>query len=416
MYNSLRKDLEKKQTNTANKDKNTNTNNIKNIKENFKKLKKLKKVNLLSDFPNINSLSKPNRKTKNYNNNDKEEMKKKPSATMNNFNNLPKTNNKINLSKSSLNKINYYSPQLISKFQKINAISPMNYLKKYKFLFKNNSLPNFNLKQDNTSNNIIKKENNTLNNTMNKSNYKTSLENYNNSRKFPKKHNNFSKYFYQSQSNLFSSKRIYRHYIQEAEKDKIIPEKYFRVSGAPKHKNEIDDLYKLNINFHRRLEEIKSNKSIAYKKDFNILSYQTTLMRLVSKHLSEKNLNEMQSRYINFNQKLFGLGFAPRGRFTNLAEKIKFNVPFFLYEKIKRLDEEKLISRYKYFKNAQEKFHNRFEKMYNNTHKELHKKNTEINEYKEKDNNYKLDKSKRKTKSRFKKLEFNLNNNYNLSF
>ena len=115
-------------------------------------------------------------------------------------------------------------------------------------------------------------------------------------------------------------------------------------------------------------------------------------------------------------QEWFGRGFAPRGRFTNLTEKIKFNVTFFLYEKIKRLYEEKLISRYRYFKNAQEKFHNRFEKMYNNTHKELHKKNTEINEYKEKDNDYKLDKSKRKTKSRFKKLEFNLNNNYNLSF
>ena len=421
MYNSLKKDLERKQTNTTKKDKNTNTNNIKNIKENFKKLKKLKKVNLLSDFPNINSLSKPNRKTSNNKNNDNEEMKKKPSATMNNFNNLPKTNNKINLSKSSLNKINFYSPQVISKFQKINAISPMNYLKKYKFLFKNNSLPNFNLKQDNTSNNLIKKENNTLNNTMNKSNYKTSLENYNNSRKFPKKHNNFSKYFYQSQSNLFSSKRIYRHYIQEAEKDKIIPEKYFRVSGAPKHKNEIDDLYKLNINFHRRLEEIKSNKSIAYKKDFNIMNYQATLLKLVSKKMSQKNVKDLQKRYITFNEKNFGIGHAPRGRFTNLAEKIKYNVPLFLYERIKQLDKEKLISRYNYFKRASENMHNKFEKMYYKKHKKLFKKkeekdnswNKSYNKYKE--NVYTI--KNMTSKSHNKKLKLNIKyNNYNNSF
>ena len=415
MLNSLRKDIDKKQIKEIKND--TNTYNIKNIKENFNNLKKLKKVNLLADFPNINSSFKQNEKNNNDNNSN-EEIKSKKSVSRNNLNNSSNTNNKNNLSKSSLSKINFFSPKTISKFKKINPLSPLNYFKKYSFLFKNKSLPNFNLKKENKFNNILKKENNTFNNSMDKSKYKASLGNYNYSRNKFKKQNNFSKYYYKSQNDLYTSRRIYKHYIQESQKDKIVKEKYFRISGAPKRKNELDNLYKLNFNFHRRIDEIKNNKSIAYKNDFNILSYQATLMKLLSKHVSEKNFNEMQNRYININQKLFGLGFAPRGRFTNLAEKIKFNVPSFLYEKIKKLDQEKLLSRYNYFKRAQEKFLNRFERRHNNTPKEIYTRFNDNHEFNLNDNEYKNNKSKRKINTRSKKIDFYLNNNYNynLSF
>ena len=35
-----------------------------------------------------------------------------------------------------------------------------------------------------------------------------------------------------------------------------------------------------------------------------------------------------------------------------MAEKIKYNIPSYLYEKIKKLDSDKLVSRYNYYKNS----------------------------------------------------------------
>ena len=94
------------------------------------------------------------------------------------------------------------------------------------------------------------------------------------------------------------------------------------------------------------------------------MKYQSTLLKLISKKMSLKNIKELQKGYVNLNQKIFGLGIAPRGRFSNLAEKIKYNVPLFLYERIKQLDKEKLMSRYNYYKKAHESVDNKFEKIY----------------------------------------------------
>jgi len=359
------------------------------IKEKVKPLEKLKNFNSSSDLGNLRNAS----------------------STTNNFSNLLNINKIAN---NNIYKFNFYSPRTFPKFPKINPLSPLNYLQKYKFLFKNNSLQNLTVKTNN---------NNTSRFINNNSKYLSSYDNKNKS-STKKLKKNFSDYFYKSQSNLYSSKRIFRHYIHESENEKIIPERFFRKHGAPKHKKEIDDLYKLNINYHKRIEEIKKNKAIAFKKDFNILSYQTTLLKLISKKMSEKNLKELQTRYINFNQKMFGIGTAPRGRFTNLAEKIKYNVPLFLYERIKRLDKEKLMSRYNYFKRAHENMHNNFEKMYYNTHKKLLRKKLEKNKSKDnskdiynREEKYKS-KSLNKGKNKNKGIMININyiNKFNLSF
>ena len=406
----MKKEKEKKQMDNIIK------NNKLNIKEKLKNLSKLKNINSTPDIFNLNNLSNKNQMY----NPKKIKLKINASSTTNNFNHL---NNKIFDTKNNF-KFSFYSPKTFPKFHKINPISPMNYFQKYNFLSKKNkSLQNLRIKNNNTSR--ILKNNNTSfyninnNNSISKTKYISSLENNKSLTKILKK--NFSDYFYKSQDDLYSSKRIFRHYIHESNKDKITPENFFFFNGAPKHKKELDDLYKLNINYHTRLEEIKSNKSIAYKKDFNIMNYQATLLKLVSKKMSQKNVKDVQKRYITFNEKNFGIGHAPRGRFTNLAEKIKYNVPLFLYERIRQLDKEKLISRYNYFKRASENMHNKFEKMYYKKHKKLFKKkeekdnswNKSYNKYKE--NVYTI--KNMTSKSQNKKLKLNIKyNNYNNSF
>ena len=64
---------------------------------------------------------------------------------------------------------------------------------------------------------------------------------------------------------------------------------------------------------------------------------------------------------------------GPKGRFTNMAEKIKYNIPLYLYEKIKQLDTDKLISRYNYYKKINENIRNKFRKKYENKKKKKKK-------------------------------------------
>lgn len=373
-----------------------NMNKIKNnnkmkIKDKFNNIRKLRNINSLSNLPDLTSR---NTSKQNWNNIFNKTLKIQASSPIN----LLKNNN--------TNKFQFYSPKTFSKFNKINPLSPLNYFQKYNFLFKkNNTFMNLHIKNNNSSK-ILKNDN-----PENKSKYISSFDNtkYNTTQRLKK---NFSSYFYKSQSSLYSSKRIFHHYIHESENDKITPEKYFYNGGAPKHKKELDKLNTLNLNYYKRINEIKYNNSIAYKKDFNILSYQATLLKILSKKVSDKNVKDLQKKYINFNQKIFGLGVGPRGRFTNLAEKIKYNVPVFLYERIRNLDKEKLMSRYNNFKKAYENMHNNFEKMYNKTHKKSFKKKQENDSSKEnkyiKDDIYKLkNKNKNKNKS---------NNKYNFNY
>ena len=132
----------------------------------------------------------------------------------------------------------------------------------------------------------------------------------------------------------------------------------------PKPKKDIDELFKLNMNYFRRLEELKCNKSIAFKKDFDIFNYQSTLIKLISKKVSDNYILELQDKYLKFNESLNNQRtIIPRGRFTNLAEKIKYNIPRYLYEKIKKLDKDKLMSRYNYFKQMHKNIHSNVEKL-----------------------------------------------------
>ena len=141
--------------------------------------------------------------------------------------------------------------------------------------FQNNNKSNSNIKNF-TGYNTTKNNNTAYTNSNNYSKY------FNFSIRMNKRNKNFSKFFFKSQSKFITSKRIFRHYIREEEREKVTPIKYFLRGGAPKSIKEIKKLYKeKNFKFDKRIKEIKSNTTIAFKDDFNILDYQTTLIRLL---------------------------------------------------------------------------------------------------------------------------------------
>ena len=86
-----------------------------------------------------------------------------------------------------------------------------------------------------------------------------------------------------------------------------------------------------------RLYEIKKNNIIAYKNDFNIKEYQNTLLKLLRKKVSDKYLTNMQNKFKIFNEKNYGM-LIPRGRYINLAEKLKSYLSSYAYEKLKKMD------------------------------------------------------------------------------
>ena len=261
---------------------------------------------------------------------------------------LTPINNKLNFHKISS------MPKLINPNNNkiINATPKKSLLKKIRNKL-NQSLSNDNILEK--THNINMHNNNGFNSTKNSLNIlynrfyqtKKELDNDNNNDKSKKRY--FSKFFYKSQNKNITSKRIYKHYIKEEERDKVESVKPFLKLGIPRSIKQLKDLYKDDIKFQKRLKELKLNKAIAFKDDFNVLEYQSTLVKLLSKRISLKNLYDLQKEFIVFNEKNFGF-VGPKGRFTNMAEKIKYNIPFYLYEKIRKLDEDKLISRYNYYK------------------------------------------------------------------
>jgi hypothetical protein len=116
------------------------------------------------------------------------------------------------------------------------------------------------------------------------------------------------------------------------------------------------------------IKELKHNKKIAFKDDFNIEEYQSTLIELMDQRVSQKNLIDLQNDYKALNRKLYGL-IEPKGRYTILAEKLRFNLPLYLLERFKQLDKESVLSRmrfynkFKRFKN-ENKLVSRFERKY----------------------------------------------------
>ena len=187
-----------------------------------------------------------------------------------------------------------------------------------------------------------------------------------------------------SKKEKISANDIIIHYLKENEKDnsKNVPfnnfKKYLENNDYKKFNYGLDKIYGNSEKFLKRMEEIKRNNIIAFKKDFNIENYQNTLLKILKKRVSEKSYIKLQTSYRLFNERNYGM-LIPRGRYVNLAEKIKDFLSKDIYEQIKRNDKHYIL----YLEKKEEQKHkidieneskNKFYKKLNKTLKTFNKK------------------------------------------
>ena len=60
-------------------------------------------------------------------------------------------------------------------------------------------------------------------------------------------------------------------------------------------------------------------------------------MKLFKKNISEKNMDKLKNEYKLFNEKNLGFNF-PKGRYIDLAMKLKESLSDFAFENIRRMD------------------------------------------------------------------------------
>ena len=166
----------------------------------------------------------------------------------------------------------------------------------------------------------------------------------------------YSKFFYQCKNNDINSQIIYKYYIDKSASEITLPVKNYERLFNSKKKTVLEKLKRVyceNKNFDLILQELKDNKNLAYKDDFVIEEYQNTLLEILDKRVSQKNLINLQEDFRELNKKIFNV-FEPKGRFTFLAEKLRYSLPSFLIEKLKQLDKDSIISRMNYYNKFKE--------------------------------------------------------------
>ena len=212
--------------------------------------------------------------------------------------------------------------------------------------------------ENNINSNTINSTNkNALVLDMNKSD---SLKNYNSSRLFASLLNKFSldsrkngskskvykntvykvsEFFKKSKDEKIGAKQIYKHYLQQ---NSIRPKNHRHIFNGTYDYSyvmcpQLKVLYGDSPSFKNNLYEIKKNDYIAKKKDFKINEYQKLLMKLFEKKISDQNMDKLRNDFRVFNEKNYGME-IPKGRYINLALKLKDHLSDFAFENIKKLD------------------------------------------------------------------------------
>ena len=166
----------------------------------------------------------------------------------------------------------------------------------------------------------------------------------------------YSKFFYKSKSKDISAQAVYKYYIEKSASEVILPVKNYDRLFDSKKKTILEKLKRIyceNKNFDLIIQELKDHRKLAFKDDFDIEDYQNALLEILEKRLSQKNLINLQEDYRELNKKIFNV-FEPKGRFTFLADKLKYTVPSFLIEKMKQLDKDSIINRMNYYNKFKE--------------------------------------------------------------
>ena len=209
----------------------------------------------------------------------------------------------------------------------------------------NNPLNNLNLEYNNEMDKNNENKENDMNTVSNQiytklSNRLPKLNSRRKKKKIP--------FILKSRKEQISANDIIIHYLKENEKDnsKNIPfinfKKYLEKIDYRKFNYGLNKIYGNSETFLKRVNEIKKNNIIALKKDFNIEDYQNTLLKILKKRVSQKSHQKLQKSYKLFNERNFNV-LIPRGRYINLAEKLKDFLSKDIYEKMKRTDRNYLL-------------------------------------------------------------------------
>ena len=177
-----------------------------------------------------------------------------------------------------------------------------------------------------------------------------------------------------------SAKRVYKHYLQKSAKDIVLPIKNYNKFFNQKMNfwEKLSRIYCEDKNHLSIIKDLKDNKKLALKKDFNIEEYQSTIFEIMNQRLSQKNLMDLEHKNVALNKIIFNV-IEPKGRLTQLAEKLKYNLPLFLIEKFKKMDQQKIINRMNYYKKFKS-FHKRTNLIEANKNKNNnHSENNNIN-------------------------------------
>ena len=71
---------------------------------------------------------------------------------------------------------------------------------------------------------------------------------------------------------------------------------------------------------------------------------------MVKKRIRKNSLYELKKNFKKFNEKVLN-GYEPhKGRYTKLAEKLKESAPIYLIDRLKQLDNDKIIEKAKILK------------------------------------------------------------------
>jgi hypothetical protein len=149
-------------------------------------------------------------------------------------------------------------------------------------------------------------------------------------------------------------KKIYDYYISQESKNIIKPitnfDKFFKKKYKDPKKR-FNKIYCINQSYIRRTKEIKNNNKIAFKDDFDIDEYQNALLQFLQNRVDLANLLSLGQNYKEFNEKI-NQKFSFKGRYTDLANRIKNHAPTYLINKLRDLDKNKLIKRAKFLKSS----------------------------------------------------------------
>ena len=346
-------------------------------KINLHKSRKLKPLKLTRNFLNINSYIKTLKKN---NSQISEEKKNFPLLNSNNKNNTIDTTNRSKISFSPLSKNNH---SLNKDFSLISLSSnPIKSFKKKPIklqffsrsinspLIRNNSNLQRNIlspkvsKLVNSKNIIfsspssetreITKEENSINHNISNNNIdQEQIQIKKRINKF--KPFGFSPFFNLSKNSDISARSIYQHYLIEEMNDEApsLKEGFTKyiIKKFKSPRDKLNVLYGLNEGNIRRIKELKANKFIVFKKDFKLKEYQKILCGMIKKRCSNDSIIYLKKKYEKFNDEMksYKKNHIHKGRYAQLADKIRKNAPNYLLNRLKKLDQENLISKAKYF-------------------------------------------------------------------